>query len=195
VIPAGYLYKQVAARPDWLGKPDLPQHIYSMSSHISRDFAEYVDLWRHNGFWLFDRPEIIEEIAAELGIGLGGLTCFYYEEHDLQYDMEGGRWLPVKPEEDMPTAVERPVHSTLEGYDIVTFSMGNSPECSPLSCNAMAAEVPVNEKCLFDDFDDARRALESGLFRNAEPGPCRIVAVHTVDRGARGSPTGPEQRR
>ena len=184
MISAGYLYKQVSSRSDWLGKPGLPQRIYSMSPHISRDFAEYVSLSLHNGFWLFDRPEIMEDIAAQLGVNLNGLTCFYYEEYNLQYDTERDCWLPVEPDQNIPTAVELPKKATLEGYDIVTFSTGNSPECSPLSCNAIAADVTVNDNCLFDSLDDAKRALESGLFRNAEPGPCRIVAVHTVDRGA-----------
>jgi hypothetical protein len=183
MIPAGYLYKQVSPRGDWLGRPELPQRIYSMCPCISNYFVEYVDLWRHNGFWLFDRPEIMEDIAAERGISLSGLTCFYYEEYDLEYDTEGDRWSRVTPEESISTAVEPPTNSALQGYDIVTFSMGHSPECSPLSCNGIAAEVPVNDNCLFDSFDDAKRALESGLFRNAEPGPYRIVAVHTVDRG------------
>ncbi len=182
MIPAGYLYKQVSPRPDWLGKPGLPKRISSMCPHISRDFADYIDLWRHNGFWLFDRPEIIEDIATGLGISLKGLTCFYYEEYEQQYDTAGDRWLPVRPEEGIPTAVERPRLATLQGYDVVTFSMGNAPECSPLSCNGIAAEVPVNDSCLFDTFDEAKRALECGLFRNAEPGPCRIVAVYMVDR-------------
>ncbi|MBS0240978.1 MAG: hypothetical protein JSS20_02290 [Proteobacteria bacterium] len=180
MIPAGYLFKRVEARPDWLGVPGRPQRIFSMCGHISPDFADYVDFWRHNGFWLFDSPDIIEAVAADHGIELTGLTCFYYEEHEQQFDTEADRWLPVVPEKSFLTSVERPSAATLEGFDIVTFSGGTAPECSPLSCNSIAEEVAVNDRCLFDTFDEARRALESGLFRNAEPGPCRIVAVHTV---------------
>jgi hypothetical protein len=75
----------------------------------------------------------ISDIAAQLGVNLNGLTCFYYEEYDLQYDTERDCWLPVEPDQNIPTAVELPKKAALEGYDIVTFSMGNSPECSPLS--------------------------------------------------------------
>jgi hypothetical protein len=33
---------------------------------------------------------------------------------------------------------------------------------------------------LFESFDEAKAALESGKFDNAEPGPHRIFAVYTV---------------
>jgi len=41
----------------------------------------------------------------------------------------------------------------LEGFDVTTFSVANSPECSPLSCNDLAADIAVNKHCLFDSFD------------------------------------------
>ena len=34
-----------------------------------------------------------------------------------------------------------PEARVLEGYDVVTFSAQTSPECSPLSCNALASEI------------------------------------------------------
>ena len=79
------------------------------------------------------------------------------------------------------TNVEPPSASCLIGYDLVTFAAGTSPECSPLSCNGFAADFPVNRHCLFDKFDDAREALESGKFDAAETGPYRIFAVYAVE--------------
>ncbi|AWM81637.1 hypothetical protein DKL61_15540 [Gammaproteobacteria bacterium ESL0073] len=64
-----------------------------------------------------------------------------------------------------------PAHKTLKGFDVVSFSMGYLPECSPLSCNGLAAIIKVNKHCLFDNFDEAKAALDNGLFNNAEPGP------------------------
>ncbi|MFV7789210.1 hypothetical protein, partial [Enterococcus faecium] len=81
---------------------------------------------------------------------------------------------------DLPTAVAVRAKAALHGYDVVTFSGGTAPECSPLSCNGLAEAVTVNDFCLFDTCEEAQRALESGLFRNAEPGPYRIVAVYVV---------------
>jgi hypothetical protein len=70
---------------------------------------------------------------------------------------------------------------SLRGFDVTTFSLNNSPECSPLSCNSLATSIPVNEHCLFNAFAEAKEALEAGLFENSEPGPYRVFAVYTVD--------------
>ena len=72
------------------------------------------------------------------------------------------------------------IHLRLAGFDVVTFSAGTSPECSPLTCCGLAAELGANGHCLFDSFDQARQALESSRFANSEPGPFRIFAVYTV---------------
>ena len=39
----------------------------------------------------------------------------------------------------------------------------------------------MNERCLFDTFEDAYAAIERGEFKDSEPGPYRIVAVYLVD--------------
>jgi len=178
VIPAGYLYKKVATAPDWVKVPG--SEIYSVSGCISEEFADYIQYWRHNGYWLFDSPEIIEAIAAENAIDLSALTLFYYEVFEQQYDADARRWEPFEPEPSFETRVQPPAAARLEGYDVVTFSVRTSPECSPLSCNALAERVSVNRKCLLDSFELAESSLERGLFDDSEPGPFRIFAVHTV---------------
>ena len=42
MIPIGYMYKRIALRPDWL-KADAVVDVYSLSSHISEDFAFYIN--------------------------------------------------------------------------------------------------------------------------------------------------------
>jgi hypothetical protein len=59
--------------------------------------------------------------------------------------------------------------------------VGTSPECSPLSCNSLAAAITFNRHCLFESLDQAKQSLETGQFDNSEPGPFRIFAVYTVD--------------
>ena len=81
--PIGYLFKRVVARPEWL-KAQNVEDIYSLSGHISEDFADYINYWKHNGFWLFDSPSIMQSMALEHGISLDGLKLFYYEAHELQ---------------------------------------------------------------------------------------------------------------
>ena len=57
MFPAGYMAKRVAARPDWLPAARVSS-IYSVSGCISKDFTDYIKFWKHNGYWLFDSPDL-----------------------------------------------------------------------------------------------------------------------------------------
>lgn len=180
MIPIGYMYKTVATAPDWLEAPHVAE-IASVSGCISVDFADYIPYWKHNGYWLFDEPRIIEELARPAGIDLAGMVLFYYEAYEEQFDETTGIWASFAAEPDIRTHVKAPVGKRLLGYDVVEFSTGTNPGCSPLSCNGLARKLPVNRHCLFDSFDEAKDALEQGRFEHCEPGPYRIFAVYRVD--------------
>ena len=180
MTPAGYMAKHVATRPDWL-KTDRVVDIYSVSNCVSDDFADYINCWKHNGYWLFDSPETIREVAREVSVNLENTKLFYYELHEQEYDEEENSWIPFTPELSFETQIHEPETKTLEGYDIVTFSVGTSPECSPLSCNSLASEIETNEHCLLSSFEKAKELLEEGKFENSEPGPYIIFAVYSVE--------------
>lgn len=180
MIPVGYMLKKVAARPDWL-KADAVEDIYAVSGCISAPFADYIQYWQQNGYWFFNSPKDIAEICRTHNIDIAGDVLFYYEVFERQFDEETRAWLQFKPEASFPTHVEPPAKARLAGYDVATFSVGTSPECSPLSCNHIATELPVNRHCLFPKFDQAVQAIESGKFDNCEPGPFRIFAVFRVE--------------
>lgn len=177
--PAGYLYKTVAARPDGAGIPDTVTTIASVSGCISKDFADYTNHWLHNGHWFFDHPQPMHAIAAEDEIDLSGMTLFYYEIYDRQFDDHARAWTDLD-DTQIPVAVAEPAAKTLLGFDVVSYSQRHAPECSPLSCNGLAQANPVNANCLFATIDDAKAALEAGRFEHSEPGPYRILAVYTV---------------
>lgn len=179
MIPVGYMAKQVSSRPEWFPAEQV-EDIYSVSGCISRAFADYIGDWRHNGYWFFDAPEIIQQLAQEKAIDLSETTLFYYEVYELEFEEMQGQWMPFVPEPSFPLQVMAPTHKTLVGYDVVAFSMGNVPECSPLSCNGLAAEVETNTHCLLDSFKQAQNLLENGVFTHSEPGPYRIFAVYRV---------------
>jgi hypothetical protein len=179
MVPAGYLYKRVAKRPDWLAQAAVVEDVYSISRCISGDFADYVDHWRHNACWLFDTPDIMHEIADAEGVSLVGATLFYYEVYEQQFDETSQSWSAVFKCEP-PPPVRPPPASILKGFDVNCASRGNQPECSPLSCNGLCSELPVNEHCLFATLDEARQALEQGRFDKSEPGPFRIYGVYTL---------------
>ncbi len=177
MIPAGYMAKRLYQKPDYL-KAEQVRDIYSVSGCVSSDFADYIPRWKHNGYWLFDSPEIIREVAIAESATLEGTLLFFYEVYEQQFD--GERWHAFSPQ-PFPTSIVIPQTKHIEGFDIVTFYAGTSPECSPLSCNGMAREIPTNEHCLIDSFEEAKAALVRGDFKNAEPGPYRIFAVYSVD--------------
>lgn len=180
MVPAGYLYKFVSPRPAWLEAPAVTD-IFSISGCISPCFADYISHWKHNGYWLFDSPALMEQIARQSGIDLSQAICFYYEVHEEEFDESTGQWRRFAPEPSMVTAVQEPRTKQCLGYDVATFWAGNAPECSPLSCNAVATDLPVNAHCLFASFEDAKNAIDRGAFVTTEPGPCRIFAVYRVD--------------
>ncbi|MSP38502.1 MAG: hypothetical protein EXR70_08435 [Deltaproteobacteria bacterium] len=180
MIDAGYMAKRSCAKPDLFNIAGVDD-IYSVSGCISEDFADYIDFWAHNGYWLFDSPKIILDLAKDHSIDLHGTPLFFYQVYEYEWSEQDHAWRKVSPEPSFPTNVTQPTDVQLEGFDVATFSCGNSAECSPLSCNGLGAEIAVNSHCLIPSFDDAKRFLEEGKFDNSEPGPFRIFAVYCVD--------------
>lgn len=176
LVPAGYLYKQVVNKPDWLNAPQV-EEIFSVSACLSADFADYIPHWQHNGYWFFNSPGVMQDIANQIGLSLAGMKLFYYEAWFEQFEPPG-RWTPFTPEPSFDTQIQIPQDKQLRGFDVVTFSAGSSPECSPLSCNGLAAELPVNRYCLLESLAAGQIALEKGVFAAGEPGPHRLLAVY-----------------
>jgi hypothetical protein len=179
MIPAGYMAKHIASRPKWL-KAEHVADIYSVSNCVSKDFGDYINYWRHNGFWFFDSPEIIQAVAREHSLVLTDTRLFYYEVYEQEFDGDEKTWKSFAPEASFTTQVVEPETKILEGFDVVTFYTHTSAECSPLSCNSMASEIETNAHCLLSYFQQAKEMLEQGRFTNSEPGPYRIFAVYSV---------------
>ena len=165
MIPAGYLYKFVVQRPGWLEAPGVVD-ICSISGCISQPFADFIKHWKHNGYWLFDSPAIMEEIAMLEGIDLSRAMLFYYEVHDDEFDDRTGAWRKFGPEPSFVTNVRKPRNARCLGYDVATFWAGAGPECSPLSCNSLAQTLQVNAHCLFTSLEQTKQAIDSGDFAN-----------------------------
>ena len=179
MIPLGYMAKVLpSGRHEWLDAPRVVD-VFSVSNCVNDDFAEYIPDWKHNGFWLFDSPELIREVAVAHQVGLETARLFYYEAEPLE--LHDGQWRHFEPEKSLETRVVVPTYKQLEGFDVVSFQMRNAPEHSPLSCNGLAKDIPTNAHCLFATSEEAAAALNSGAFKDCEPGPYRIYAVFSVD--------------
>jgi hypothetical protein len=187
MIPVGYMAKRVSPRPEWIAAKQVVD-IYSVSACISKDFANFYDAdastycphWDHvNGYWLFDTPEVIQQLAREHAVDLDGTSLFYYEVYEHEFDEDVGLWREFEPA-SFPTDVVVPLKKALAGYDVVSFAVGTNPECSPLSCSGLARNVETNSHCLLASFEQAKELLELGTFNDDEPGPYRIFAVYST---------------
>jgi hypothetical protein len=179
MIPVGYLVKQVNGCPDWLNATGVVD-VYSVSGCVSMDFTDYINYWKHNGYWFFDSPKVIQDIAERNEIDLAGMTLFFYEAYEWEFDDSVDQWKTLIPEPSFPTRIDLPHWKALEGYDVVTYSCGTTAECSPLSCNSLATELETNQHCLIESFERAKQLIEEGKFHNSEPGPFRILAVYST---------------
>jgi len=179
MIPVGYMAQRVALRPEWLSAQRVSD-IYSVSSCASDYFANYINYWKHNGYWFFDSPQVIREVARLATVDLAGTTLFFYEVYELQFDEADNQWKTFEPDASFRTEVVPPTRKQLEGYDVVPFSVGTNAECSPLCCCGLAGEVETNQHCLLDSFEYAQQLVNNGAFKNTEPGPFRIFAVYST---------------
>ena len=177
MIDAGYMAKRISSRPDWIKAPGVVD-ICSVSYCISEAFCDYIGHWKHNGYWLFDSPAVIREVASAESIDLAAHGLVYYEVYELQFDEERRAWQPFEPDPAFTTKIEIPAHKQLLGFDVASFDAQTTPECSPLSCNNLAESIEVNEHCLLPSFEGAKQLLESGAFTHSEPGPFRVFAVY-----------------
>lgn len=64
MIPAGYMAKIVATKPDWLKTADV-QDIYSVSDCILKPFTDDINYRKHNGFYFFNYPMVIQELTEK----------------------------------------------------------------------------------------------------------------------------------
>jgi hypothetical protein len=180
MISVGYMAKRVAVRPEWL-KAERVKDIYSVSGCVSKNFADFINYWKHNGYWFFNSPQVLLELAQQNSIDVTGAILFFYEAYEQEFDDTEGQWAIFQPEPSFKTQVVPPTEMALEGYDIVTFSLGTSAECSPLSCNSLAAQVQTNEHCLLPSLKSVLQLLEADKFNDMEPGPYRVFAVYSTE--------------
>jgi hypothetical protein len=173
----GILPKRVLPRPEWL-KCETVDEILSVSECMSPAPADRIDRWAHNEVGLYD--------TVELAIGVieegreAEYRLFAYRELPLKFSAgqvdenwdPAGRFTCARVEPDLGGWLFR-------GYDVVGRSSSEFFECSPLSCNGMAAEHAVNRCCLIDELDQAIDAARvfSDPASGVEPADYFIVEV------------------
>jgi hypothetical protein len=140
VIPAGYMLKTAIPPPEWFSPESAGrvEEVCSLSNCVVTDFTDAFQTWRHNGWWLYDSPVVIDEVVREQAIETQGMSLFYYELYEQELADDG--WRAFEPN-GFPIDVVAPKVKTLIGFDVTTHFVLQGPECSPLSCNNMAGEL------------------------------------------------------
>ena len=179
MIPVGYLRKRKTARPEWLDAPTV-KSVVAVSDCVMKPVLDVFTLGGFNGWFFFDAPSCFDLTLRELGADFEETCLLYFEVYEEDFDELTHQW-GVLPLPQDPVNVLQPTGAQLLGFDVASFYMRSSPECSGLSCSSHAAKLEPNEHGLFATLEDAKAALEKGFFDRAEPGPHRIFAVHRID--------------
>ena len=142
-----------------------------------------MDKWVHNTeTWLFDAPGAAWSVVPPAE--LERYRLYAYRLLPTLFHESGEETQHPLPE---LTAVPMSDGFSCLGYDAVVRAPGGRPSggwpmvpsfgCSPLSCNGMAEEYPVNRYCLVGDLDIAIPMARDFATGNCEPGAYCVVEV------------------
>lgn len=173
----GYIVRPKLERPEWSRlKPAGVESICSVARcSVPEGFDELFD-WRDNGMRAYDTPELAWRIMeAELR---PQCDPFAYWTYPVRYVLGTQHRYSIPPVKPIPMDAS----FVKLGYDVVSWEPDHSFfGHSPLSCNGLAAEVPINRYCLLDTAEEAfalTPTLEApGQPMRGAPGPYHIVEV------------------
>jgi len=171
----GYFPKTTAVPAGWSYAGHVTE-LCSVSTCIASAPDAWLDFWLHNELGFFntatDARAVIPPTATEFSLFAYRLFSTCFDKGVAQVTV-----IPALLIEPLP-----PVFDTL-GFDIVTKGRSDfSFECSPLSCNGLASEAPVNRYCLVADSASAiRLAAEYSRDERGEPGLYHVIEVLRAD--------------
>jgi hypothetical protein len=166
---AGY-FPKITARPEGFQAPAHVVEVCSVSSHVNKGPDGWIDRWLHNDLFLFKTPEDARVAAGEEA---GRFEIFAYRVLAIRFaDGQRHEW-PPGPLDVAPL----PAGYESIGFDAVSRSAGPAFECSPLSCNYLSNEIPVNRYCLVDTLAEAVALAVRFSEEKPEPGDYYVVEV------------------
>lgn len=182
----GFCTKRYTPPPPWPGFewPARIEEICSVSECMADRPPGWVDRWRFNRAFCWDAAQVALDCVPTGA--RGEYQVYAYHAIPLLFSKEGEP-TEVPPDAlyfgDLPALPPAPDLSgyTFLGYDVVGYwdvalrVLGHG--CSPLSCNGLAAEYPVNRYCLLDSVEDALRAAQAFALGGAESGPYIVFLV------------------
>jgi hypothetical protein len=171
MVDGGYAVRRVAPAPLDAAFRGVTE-ICSVSDCISQSPEQWINRWLYNDFgWFNGMADAVQMIPEDVVHRL-----FAYRVHGELF--RRGQALPlVTPANVTPD----PIPETFQtiGFDAVSRSetATHGFDCSPLSCNSMAAECSANEHCLFPTLETAIAAARRFSILQPEPGDYFVVEV------------------
>ena len=173
MIHGGYAVMRIEPSPFRDAAPGVLE-ICSVSNCISHRPDNWIQSWLHNDFGWFNTPadamRIIPEGEADQ------YRLFAYLLYPQLFRRGKAHEIDL-PENVNPEPLPADFRSL--GFDAVSRAETTTVgfDCSPLSCNGMAAELPANAHCLFSTLDDASAAATRFSIEQPEPGDYYVVEV------------------
>jgi hypothetical protein len=164
----------------WAGRAPSVSEVCSVSECFNRGPEGWIDRWLHNELGFFntrtDALAVVPPRARDFSLFAYRLLCT--RARDGRVEDFSVPDLPIEPLPDSFRSLGFDVVSKHAGAGFVFF------ECSPLSCNGMAAEVPVNSCCLIESLDAAVAVALRFSQEQPEPGDYYVVEVLREGPGA-----------
>lgn len=190
-ILIGYVVKRIAMCPDWL-KAAAVEEICSVAGCISDAIVSEARRWDCNGLVLFNDEGTALRSAAD-SEDAARLELFAYRLIPSAHGPNGAKPIAVGdlPESESwpPQDIDLSRDFDFLGYDCAATGWDRNVAglgCSPLSCNCIAMQIPVNRHCLIGDREQA--ISTAARFGNEQPEPGTYFAIE-VWRKRRGSPS------
>jgi hypothetical protein len=182
----GYCAKEIwVPTPEWRGAWGAHiDEIASVSTCLSSRAPNWIDRWDFNRSTCWDDDKLA--MGPVPSARLANFRLYGYRLLPVLFSSSGE---PASVSIDdlfphtlpgLPSQPDLSDHVSL-GYDIV-----ESPPlklsilgfgCSPLSCNGMAEQIPVNRYCLLDELEQALATAKSFGTEQPEPGPYVVIEV------------------
>jgi hypothetical protein len=167
----GYFPKKTAVPAGWSTSASAHvTEICSVSDCVATSPSGWIDHWLHNEWGFFNT---LTDAQLVVPSGSDGFTVFAYRLLPVEFAGGQTKRLAIGDlrVESLPSGF-----SSL-GFDVVNKTGSAFFECSPLSCNGMANEVPVNRYCLVERFVAAVAQADRFSRDEPEPGPYFVLEV------------------
>lgn len=165
----GYFLKRTARPDGWL-LPESVVEVCSVSDCINPSPDGWIDRWLHNELGFFNTRDDARTMVADPG---PDFHLFAYRLLPLRFTKTG------REPFSLPTVSPEPLTADFLslGFDVVSKSVSDFFECSPLSCNGLAQETPVNRYCLVNTRTEAESLADRFAREEPEPGPYYVLEI------------------